>query len=250
MKKQEDEILYVTGLKRDHDLSAKELQQCPHRELLDQIDVLSFDAPVSFLVGENGAGKSTIIESVAHYLRLNIEGGSRNTILDTPKTHATLADYCRLEKTLFTPKDSYFYRSESYFNLMDTLDKDPEDGGSSAQYFGEKLHEVSRGEGFLDIIEGRLFGQGIYLFDEPESSLSLHMQLRFLQRIHELVKCDSQFIIATHSPLLLIYPKAAIYQLGKDGIERVALEETEVFSTWMAVLTRRDLVIEELFSGE
>jgi len=131
------------------------------------------------------------------------------------------------------PRDGFFLRAESFFNVateIEHLDAAPAFGPPVISYFGgHSLHEQSHGESFLALLNERFGGQGLYLLDEPEAALSPQRQLAALARVHELIQAGSQFVIATHSPLLMAYPDAWIYQCGADGVRRVAYEDTEHF---------------------
>lgn len=191
---------------------------------------LRFTAPVTFLAGENGMGKSTLIEAIAVAFGLNPEGGSRNFNFATNESHSSLHSFLRLIKRDF-PKDAYFLRAESLYNVaswIDELDKIPAVAEPIIQgYGGVSLHAQSHGESFLHLVQHRLRGQGLYIWDEPEAALSPMRQLTLLSEIHRLVQADSQLIIATHSPILMAYPDAAIWWLSEQGIRSVSYEQTE-----------------------
>jgi predicted ATPase len=186
---------------------------------------------LTFFVGENGSGKSTLLEAIAVSLGFNAEGGTRNFRFETRRSHSALHECLRIAKSTRRPRDGFFLRAESFFNVateIERLDAEPSFGppiGDS--YGGRSLHDQSHGEAFLALMTERFGGQGLYVLDEPEAALSPQRQLAVLSRIHDLVLDDSQFIIATHSPILMAYPDAWIYQCGADGISRIAYEDTE-----------------------
>jgi len=188
---------------------------------------------VTFFVGENGSGKSTLLEAIAVSLGFNAEGGSKNFRFGTRRSHSELHEYLRIAKGFKRPRDGFFLRAESFFNVateIENLDAEPGAGPSVIDsYGGRSLHEQSHGESFLALMTERFGGQGLYILDEPEAALSPQRQLAVLSRIHDLVLDDSQFIIATHSPILMAYPEARIYQCDKEGISEVAYEDTEHF---------------------
>jgi predicted ATPase len=188
---------------------------------------------VTFFVGENGSGKSTLLEAIAVSLGFNAEGGSRNFRFSTRRSHSELHEFLRVAKGFRKPRDGFFLRAESFFNVateIENLDEDPWGGPPVIDsYGGRSLHEQSHGESFLALMTERFAGQGLYILDEPEAALSPQRQLAVLARIHDLVSDDSQFIIATHSPILMAYPEATIYLCSDKGVTPVAYEDTEHF---------------------
>jgi predicted ATPase len=192
---------------------------------------LDFHPRVTFFIGENGSGKSTLLEAIAVSLGFNAEGGSKNFNFGTRRSHSELHGYLRIAKGFKRPRTGFFLRAESFFNVateIENLDAEPGLGAPViAAYGGRSLHEQSHGESFLTLLTERFGGQGLYVLDEPEAALSPQRQLAVLARLHELVRDGSQFVIATHSPLLMAYPDAVIYQCGADGVSQVAYEDTE-----------------------
>ena len=186
--------------------------------------------PVTFFVGENGTGKSTLLEAIAISAGFNAEGGSRNFNFSTYSSHSDLYKYIRLSKGIKKPKDGYFLRAESFYNVASQIEKLDSQGGGPAikdSYGGKSLHEQSHGESFLSLVLNRLGGNGLYIFDEPEAALSPSRQLTLLAQINHLVLKNSQFIIATHSPIIMTYPNAEIFLLDEKGIRPVSYEQTE-----------------------
>lgn len=182
---------------------------------------LEFHPKVTFLVGENGTGKSTILEAIAIACGFNAEGGTKNFNFYTQNTHSELSDHIRLVRGVRTPKDGFFLRAESFYNLATNIDElERERSGILASYGGKSLHQQSHGESFFSVLMNRFNGDGLYILDEPEAALSPARQMAMISRIHELVKEGSQFIIATHSPILMAYPNAVIYEI-KDKISVV-----------------------------
>ena len=211
------------------------------------LNKIDFHPKVTFIVGENGSGKSTLIEALAVAWGFNAEGGSKNFRFGTFDSHSGLHKALRLVRTIRRPRDGFFLRAESYFNVA-TYVEQLDDG--LRPYGGRSLHEQSHGESFLALLENRLRGKGLYIFDEPEAALSPTRQMSMLVRMHDLVAADSQFIIATHSPILMAYPDALIYQLGEHGLERVDYEDTEHFAITRNFLNRhRDIVRQLLEDG-
>jgi len=185
------------------------------------LDGLEFHPKVTFLVGENGTGKSTLIEAVAVAWGFNAEGGSRNFNFSTHRAHSKLHEVIRLTRGVRRARDGFFLRAESYFNVateIQKLDEQPAFSRKIIESYGNlSLHDQSHGESFRALMEKRLGGQGLYSLDEPEAALSPTSQMWMLSRMHELIREQSQFIIATHSPIILSYPDAWIYQIGEKG---------------------------------
>jgi len=207
---------------------------------------------MTFLVGENGSGKSTLLEAMAVSLDFNPEGGSRNIGFSTRASHSELHRYLRIAKGL-RARDGFFLRAESYFNLgtaIEELDAEPSGGPPVIRsYGGRSLHEQSHGESFMALLNKRFGPDGLYLLDEPEAALSPTRQIEALQRLHELVLQDSQFVIATHSPILMAYPDALILHCGPDGIHPIRYEDTEHFRITRDFLLHRDRVLDILMSA-
>lgn len=196
------------------------------------LETLEFHPKVTFFVGENGSGKSTLLEGIAERLGYSIEGGTKNTNLAMGEYRSPLTTSLMLSKTYNRPMDGFFLRAESYYNFasnLDHIESLPFCGGLLASYGGKSLHEQSHGESFFATLMHRIDGHGLYLFDEPEAALSPQRQLSLLVRLHDLIDEHSQFIIATHSPIILAYPDAWIYQFSESGIERVNYEDTDNF---------------------
>lgn len=195
------------------------------------LDTLTLHPAVTFFVGENGSGKSTLLEAIAVACGFNAEGGSKNFQFGTRDSHSELHRYLRIDRGFPRPRDGFFLRAESFFNVateIEKLDDQPSTSRPIAQsYGGRSLHEQSHGESFLALLVHRFGGNGLYLLDEPEAALSPSRQLAVMTRIHDLVQQKSQFIIATHSPILMAYPNAMIYAFSSTGIKRVDYKETE-----------------------
>ncbi|MGV9010069.1 AAA family ATPase [Brevundimonas sp.] len=208
-------------------------------------DSLAFHPNVTFLVGENGSGKSTLIEAMAVAWGFNAEGGSRDHHYATRASHSALHRFIRPVRSPQKATDGYFLRAESFFTTASYLEST---GTDRAGQTG--LHEQSHGESFFNLFDNRLVGNGLYILDEPEAALSPSRQLSFLARLHELVNLGSQFIIATHSPIILGYPNAWIYQTSRHGLERIEYEDTDHYQVTRNFLTRREMMLEVLLSDE
>ena len=204
-------------------------------------DSLAFHPNVTFLVGENGSGKSTLIEALAVAWGFNAEGGSRDHRYETRASHSALHRFVRPVRAPLRPRDGYFLRAETFFTTATFLE------AAGASRPGQQgLHEQSHGESFFNLFENRFGGDGLYILDEPEAALSPSRQLSFLARLHDLVLERSQFIIATHSPIILGYPSAWIYQTSAHGLERVEYEDTEHFQVTRGFLNRRETYLDVL----
>lgn len=220
-----NEIVFEGGLPENSYLHALPVVKhlCAHPRL-------AFDASVTILVGENGTGKSTLLEAIAVACGFNPEGGSRNFQFSTNDTHSALHESLRVVRRAY-PKDGYFLRAESLYNVatnLEQLDRQPAFSRKLIEsYGGRSLHKQSHGESFLALVQNRLGGNGLYLFDEPEAALSPMRQLTLLAEIDRLVQANSQLIIATHSPILMAYPGAQILELSAEGIRAVDWRETE-----------------------
>lgn len=208
-------------------------------------DTLPFHPRVTFIVGENGSGKSTLIEALAIAWGFNAEGGSKDHQFTTHASHSPLHRFVRPVRAPIKAKDGYFLRAESFFNTATYLDAS---GTGRAGQTG--LHEQSHGESFFDLFENRFEGNGLYIMDEPEAALSPSRQLSFLARLHQLVNAQSQFIIATHSPIILGYPDAWIYQASAHGLERVAWEDTDHYQVTRGFLTRPKTYLDVLLADD
>jgi len=199
------------------------------------LEALELHPAVTFIIGENGSGKSTLLEAIAVAWGFNPEGGSRNFSFGTRASHSPLHDYMRLVKGLRRPRDGFFLRAESFFNVateIERLDAEPGLGPPVGPAYSDRsLHEQSHGESFMALLMNRFYGKGLYILDEPEAALSPQRQLAVLSRLNDLVADESQFIIATHSPLLLAFPDARIYsfdELPVRAVEYAALDHVNV----------------------
>lgn len=207
---------------------------------------------VTFLVGENGTGKSTLTEAIAVAYGFNAEGGSRNFNFSTFHSESGLWNYLKLVRGVRHPRDGYFLRAESFYNVatsIERMDEAPAYAPKISDSYGGSLHECSHGESFFALLNNRLRGHGLYIFDEPEAALSPQRQLAMLCRIHELVKLDSQLIIATHSPILTAYPDCTIYELSAKGIRTVEYEQTENYRVTREFLNSREKMLPLLLDG-
>ena len=211
---------------------------------LRNFDSLDFPSPVTFFVGENGSGKSTLLEAIAIAAGMNPEGGSRNFAFTTRPSHSILHEHLRIVRGVKRPRDTYFLRAESFFNVATEIERiDPT---LIHAYGGVSLHEQSHGESFMALLTERLSGNGLYIFDEPEAALSPSRQMSALCAIHQLVNKNAQFIIATHSPIIMAYPRATIYSFTEHGIEPIDYKSTEHYRITRDFLNRTDTMLSEL----
>ncbi|WP_427051013.1 AAA family ATPase [Paenibacillus sp. TC-CSREp1] len=207
---------------------------------------LAFRNNITFFVGENGSGKSTLLEGIAHQCGFNTAGGGRSNHFETHASESALGDYLRLA---WMPKitNGFFMRSESFYQFASHVDQL---GPQSIQYYGGKsLHEQSHGESFLNLFINRFSSKGIYLLDEPEAALSPARQLSLLRILHDLSK-TSQFIIATHSPILLGYPGADILSFDDGHIHEITYEDTDHYQITRSFLENRNRMLHELFKED
>ncbi len=205
-------------------------------DIIKNLDELTFDSPVTFLVGENGVGKSTFIEALAVSVGLNAEGGTQNFDFHTKDTHSILSKYIKVAK-YGKPKTKFFLRAESFYNFSSEMQRLVEENDYYALYnsYGGNLHECSHGESFIKLIKNRFTENGLYILDEPEAALSPQRQMSLLCLIDDLVKIGSQFIIATHSPILISYVKGKILNLN-DDFKEVKYEETDIYKIYKLYL--------------
>ncbi|MFJ8066601.1 AAA family ATPase [Psychrobacillus sp. NPDC096426] len=212
---------------------------------------LELTSSVTFLVGENGTGKSTLLEGIADNCEFNTAGGSRNNVFAVDAAESVLGEHIRLS---WMPKvtNGFFLRAESFYQFASHIDElEREQPGILDSYGGKSLHEQSHGESFLSLFLNRFNGRAIYLLDEPEAALSPQRQLSFLRIMHNLVEEeDCQFIIATHSPIILGYPNATILSFDHGEIEEVEYEMTGHYQITKYFLNHRKKFLEELLAGE
>ena len=221
-------------------------------EALRNLEELEFTENISFFVGENGSGKSTLVEAIAVAYGFNPEGGTVNFRFSTYDDVSSLGSALRLTKGCRRPQGGYFFRAESFFNVAskteDYRDVTPKEI-YYARYGGKSLHEQSHGESFLAYFQS-FDGEGLYLMDEPEAALSPQRQLSLLWQIWRMARAGSQFIIATHSPILLGIPDAAIYSFEEGGLRQCSYEDTESYQITEMFINSRDALLARLLSPE
>lgn len=242
-----DSKLFITRITIDKD-SIPDMTKYPFNiDIIKNFDSIDLTKQVTFLVGENGIGKSTFIEALAVSLGLNPEGGTENFHFKTKDTHSDLADYMHLS-TFNKPKTKFFLRAESFYNFSSEVERLVEEDDFYSLYnsYGGNLHECSHGESFIKLVKNRFTENGLYILDEPEAALSPNRQMTLLCLIDELVKKGSQFIIATHSPILISYINGTILDLN-DNFKEVNYRDTEIYNTYKMYLDNPEGMQEKLF---
>jgi predicted ATPase len=202
---------------------------------------LDLPAGVTFLVGENGSGKSTVVEALAQAYGLNPEGGSRGAMHRTRQTESPLGEMLRLVRTPGRRANAYFLRAETTHGLYTYLEGLPCSPDTD-------LHDRSHGEGFLALLERKFAKPGFYLLDEPEAALSFTSTLSLMARLADLAEAGAQLVVATHSPVLTALPGATVLELGEHGIRTTAWSKLAVVDHFRAFLDRPDRYLHHLLS--
>lgn len=212
--------------------------------VVQTVDRLKFE-PVTVIAGDNGSGKSTLIEAIAVAAGFNAEGGSRNLMFSTYDTHSSLADHLSLRWN-HQPRWGWFLRAETFYGMATHISRDDHPAEGLAAIFPD-LHNQSHGETFLALARSRFTGKGLYIFDEPEAALSIQGQLQLAAIMHESLDKGSQFIVSTHSPFLMGFPRAAVYETDADmGIGRSSFDELASTALWRRFLADPDSVYDDL----
>ena len=212
---------------------------------LNKFNTLDLEKPITFFSGENGTGKSTLLEAIAIHWGFNPEGGSVNFEFSTNNTHLDLNNYLTIGKSGKHATDGFFLRAESFYNVATYA----EDIGLDFSEYGDKtLHCQSHGESFLNLVNYRFRGNGLYLLDEPEAALSPQRQLALMVSIKKLVDEGSQFIIATHSPILLAMPDSQIISFDRDKPLEISYEESMPYEITSLFLNNKDRILSQLFA--
>lgn len=219
-------------------------------KVLKNFNALEIKSPVTFLIGENGTGKSTLIEALAIACGLNPEGGTQNFSFLTKNTHSNLYKYISLNK-IGIPETKYFLRAESFYNVSSEIVRLKEEDSyyNIYDYYGGNLHECSHGESFIKLVKNRFTKNGLYILDEPEAALSPSRQMTLLALINDLVNEGSQFIIATHSPILIAYRNGTIYDLD-NNFKEISYTDTEIYKVYKMFLDRYETMQDYLFKNE
>lgn len=224
-----------------------------HIPSLSQLNEVLFEHNITFFVGENGSGKSTLIEAIAIAYGFSAEGGSLNYNFSTYESHSNLHETILLTRGLKRPEFGYFLRAESFYNVASQAEEYRKNGSQSKElyyerYGGKAFHEQSHGESFLALLQGVFTGEGIYILDEPEAALSPQRQLTLLLEINRLAKKGAQFIIATHSPILLGIPEAQILSFDNGDVQSCDYTETSAYQITEMFINNRDYFLSHLLS--
>ncbi len=229
------DLMYIRRVEIDKDLEKNAERYVSQINTIRLLKNINFTKPITFFVGENGTGKSTLLEAIAVALGFNAEGGSKNFTFSTYSSYSSLYKNLKIIKAPYHPRDGYFLRSESFYNVatsieeMDSIECDAPP--VKLAYGGKCLHNLSHGESVLTLILERFIGNGLYILDEPETALSPTNQLSILAKIYNLsTKKNSQFIIVTHSPILMACPESEIFLFDKNGVRNINYTETEHYN--------------------
>ena len=212
---------------------------------------LALHPKATFFVGENGTGKSTLLEAIAVADGFNPEGGTRNFNFASRESHADLYKWIRLGRGIRGKRrsDGFFFRAETFYNVATEIER-LQFAPATNPYGPISYHDQSHGESLLNLFVNRLRGDGLYLLDEPEAALSPQRQLAFLVAMHALIEREAQFIIATHSPIIMAYPEALIYEFSRSGLRSVDYQDTEHYRVTSAFLNRREQMLRQMFQDE
>lgn len=240
-----NEQLHIKGLSIDWD-KIERGSYLRNIESIAGLDQLEFHRPISFFVGENGSGKSTLLEAIAVAYGFNPEGGTKNYSFSTYDSHSELCDAIRLIKGIHKPGWGYFLRAESFYNVATAEDKYSREPGGRPQHF----HEKSHGESFLAMVQSNFRPNGVYLLDEPEAALSPQRQLTLLLEIVGCARAGSQFIIATHSPILLGIPDAEILSFDDGNIHACSYEDTDSYQVTEMFINNRKQLLHRLLDDD
>ena len=236
---------YISSILFDNLLEKNSyLNDLPIIKYLADNKELKFASNITFFVGENGTGKSTLLEAIAVAYGFNAEGGTKNFSFSTKDTHSELSEHLTLIKRDYA-KDGFFLRAESLYNAATYIDEVK----ATHNYGNVSLHNQSHGESFLSIVQNRFSGNGLYLLDEPEAALSPMRLMTLLIEIDNLLKNNSQFIIATHSPILMAFPNAEILQFSESGIKNVKYYDTEHYKITKLFIEEPEKMIHHLIDS-
>jgi predicted ATPase len=212
-------------------------------EAIKDLDYLAFNKNITIFVGENGSGKSTMLEAIAVSYGFNPEGGTKNYNFSTYDSHSELCDAIRLSRGFKKPGWGYFLRAESFYNVATAEEMYSKEDPRGVR---EQFHERSHGESFLQMVQSNFRGKGLYLLDEPEAALSPQRQLTLLLEIVSYVKEDAQFIMVTHSPILLGIPGAEILSFDNGQIHPIDYEDTDSYQITKMFIENKEQLLKRL----
>lgn len=232
---------YIQGFKIDWNKISKN-SYIKRISSLKNTDEFVFEKPITFFVGENGSGKSTLLEAIAESYGFNKEGGSKNYNFSTHIEPSELTDALTIYKGYKKPNYNYFFRAETFFNVASKEEEYAKNGGIKS----EKYHEESHGESFLHLFDKLSKTKGVFLLDEPEAALSPSKQLSLFSMIYEAARLGSQFIIVSHSPILLGIPGAEIFSFDNQGLNKCKYEDTDSYKITSYFINHKEIMINEL----
>ena len=244
---------FLREIKLKHDKIDSHEKYPFNLKIVKGLKSLKLHPSVTFIAGENGSGKSTLLEAIAIASGYNPEGGTRNFNFATRASHSILHEYIQLVRGTKKPRDGFFLRAETFYNVatvIEHLDAGPGGPPIIGSYGNKSLHEQSHGESIISLFMNRFGGNSLYIMDEPETALSPRRQMALVARMHQLVNMNSQFIIATHSPIIMSYPNAHIYTLLNNGLKRIKYEETEHYQDMKDFMNKYKEMLEILMSEE
>lgn len=226
------------------------LHGLPVVRYLEEQGEIRFDADVTIFMGENGTGKSTLIEAIAVASDFNPEGGTKNFDFSTNASHSDLWRHLQVGHGAYA-RDGFFLRAESFYNAASYLEDLQKTVNPRIlnSYGGQSLHTLSHGESFLALVQHRFGGKGLYILDEPEAALSPTRLLTLMAEMDRLIKDDSQFIIATHSPILMAFPGAAVWEFSEDGIRLVDYRQTTHYQITHRFLEDPERILKMVLEG-
>ena len=241
---------YIQGITIEwNDISTNSyLRNIPSLQFEDRLE---FTKNITFFVGENGTGKSTLLEAIAVAYGFNAEGGTKNYNFSTYDSHSELHQAITVFKGFKKPASSYFLRAESFYNVASKAEEYRRDAGWSEAYYyrssgGKSFHNQSHGESFLAMVQGNFQAGGLYLLDEPEAALSPQRQLTLLIEMDRLARLGAQFIVASHSPILLGIPGAQILSFDDGVIHECEYEETESYQVTEMFINHKEYLLKRL----
>lgn len=244
----EDDVLnglFIKGIRIDWDRIDRNdyIRDIPAIRTLKELE---FDSGITFFTGENGTGKSTLLEAMAVAAGFNPEGGTRNYSFSTYDDYSSLHDATTLIRGIRKARSGYFLRAESFFNVA-TKEEEYSKGSDAIPL---ELHQKSHGESFLEIAQNYFHGNGLYFLDEPEAALSPQRQLTLLMSIYQAKQNGAQFFIVTHSPILLGMPDVKILNFDDGAIAPVAYEDTGSYQVMELFINHREKILKDLLEEE